>query len=158
MNLFPSPGGLPARAYREHALFDLAVRTVLADQYVCSRGDLCEVRRFFVIGVVSVGKGFDGKTSTSKIAMRRSSPKSSASTTETSPKPVIHPLQMYQKVLDAPNESWPVFPSLHRPTLLSQRVRDELDSRGYTDMEIEEMRTDRSLIEVCVEYDSNRRR
>ena len=59
---------------------------------------------------------------------------------------------MYQTVLDAPSESWPVFPSFHRPTL-SQRVTDELDSRGYTDMEIEEMRTDRSLIEVCVEYD-----
>ncbi len=68
------------------------------------------------------------------------------------PNPVIHPLQMYQKVLDAPSESWPVFPSFHRPTL-SQRVTDTLDRRGYTTTEIEEMRTDRSLIEVCVEYD-----
>ena len=68
------------------------------------------------------------------------------------PNPVIHPLQMYRRVLNAPSESWPVFPSFHRPTL-SQLVRDELDSRGYTDTEIEEMRADRSLIEVCVEYD-----
>lgn len=68
------------------------------------------------------------------------------------PNPVIHPLQMYRKVFDVPSESWPVFPSFHRPTL-SQRVRDELDSRGYTDAEIGEMRTDRSLIEVCVQYD-----
>jgi integrase len=68
------------------------------------------------------------------------------------PNPVIHPLQMYQTILDAPSEIWPVFPSFHRPTL-SQRVMDELDRRGYTDTEIEEMRTDRSLIELCVEYD-----
>ena len=68
------------------------------------------------------------------------------------PTPVIHPLRMYRKVLDAPSESWPVFPSFHRPTL-SQRVTNELDNRGYTNMEIEEMRADRSLIEVCVEYD-----
>ena len=67
------------------------------------------------------------------------------------PQPVLYPLQMYRKVLDAPNESWPVFPSFHRPTL-SRRVMD-LDRRGYTDTEIEEMRTDRSLIELCVEYD-----
>ncbi len=68
------------------------------------------------------------------------------------PNPVIHPLQMYQKVLDAPSESWPVFPSFHRPTL-SQQVTDGLDHRGYTNTEIEEMRTDHSLIELCVEYD-----
>ena len=68
------------------------------------------------------------------------------------PNPVIHPLQMYQKVLDAPSESWPVFPSFHRPTL-SQRVIEALDHRGYTDTEIEEMCADRSLIEICVQYD-----
>ena len=66
------------------------------------------------------------------------------------PNLVIHPLQMYRKVLDAPSENWPVFPSFHRPTL-SQRVAGTLDSRGYTDTEIEEMRTHHSLIEVCVE-------
>jgi integrase len=68
------------------------------------------------------------------------------------PKPAIHPLQMYQKVLDAPSENWPVFPSFHRPTL-SQRVTDVLNARGHTDAEIEEIRTDRSLIEVCLELD-----
>ena len=68
------------------------------------------------------------------------------------PSPVIHPLQMYRKVLDSPSESWPVFPSFHRPTL-SQRVTDTLNRRGYTDTEVEERRTDRSLIELCVEYD-----
>jgi len=32
-------------------------------------------------------------------------------------------------------------------------VTDTLDQRGYTDTEIKEMRADRSLIELCVEYD-----
>jgi integrase len=68
------------------------------------------------------------------------------------PEPAIHPLQMYQKVLDAPSENWPVFPSFHRPTL-SRRVTDVLNARGFTDAEIEEIRADRSLIEVCLEYD-----
>jgi integrase len=68
------------------------------------------------------------------------------------PNPVIHPLQMYRKVLDVPSESWPVFPSFHRPTL-SQQATDALDHRGYTSTEIEKMRADRSLIEVCVQYD-----
>ncbi|WP_273837952.1 phage integrase SAM-like domain-containing protein [Halococcus sp. PRR34] len=68
------------------------------------------------------------------------------------PEPVLHPLQMYGKILDPPSESWPVFPSFHRPTL-SERVTDELTARGYITTEIEEMRTDCSLIEVCVEYD-----
>jgi hypothetical protein len=59
---------------------------------------------------------------------------------------------MYRKVLDPPSESWPVFPSFHRPTL-SQRVTDTLSTQGHTGTEIEEIRADRSLIEVCVEYD-----
>src|SRR5699024_5735426 len=44
------------------------------------------------------------------------------------------------------------FPSFHRPTL-SQQVTDTLDRQGYTDTEIEEMHTDRSLIELCIEHD-----
>jgi len=59
---------------------------------------------------------------------------------------------MYQKVLDAPRGDWPVFPSFHRPTL-SKWLTDGLTSRGYTDTEIEELRADRSLIEVCTEFD-----
>jgi len=58
---------------------------------------------------------------------------------------------MYQKILDAPSESWPVFTSFHRPAL-SQQATDTLDRRGYTDTEIKEIRTDHSLIELCVEY------
>jgi integrase len=68
------------------------------------------------------------------------------------PEPVLHPLQMYQNVLDAPSENWPVFPSFHRPTL-SERLTDGLTARGYTETEIEEMHADRSQIEACVEFD-----
>ena len=68
------------------------------------------------------------------------------------PEPVLHPLRMYQQVFDAPSESWPVFPSFHRPTL-SERVTDALTTRGYTDAEIEEICSERSQIEVCIEFD-----
>jgi integrase len=68
------------------------------------------------------------------------------------PEPVIHPLQMYEKVLDAPSENWPVFPSFHRPTL-SECLTDGLTARGYTTTEIEEMHTDRSQIEICTEFE-----
>jgi len=68
------------------------------------------------------------------------------------PQPTLHPLRMYQKVLDAPGESWPVFPSFHRPTL-SERITDVLTTRGYTDAEIEDLRTHRSQVEICTEFD-----
>ncbi|EMA43643.1 hypothetical protein C449_13827 [Halococcus saccharolyticus DSM 5350] len=68
------------------------------------------------------------------------------------PQPAIHPLQMCEKILDPPNENWPVFPSFHRPTL-SQYLTDGLTARGYTTTEIEELHTDRSQIEVCTEFD-----
>ena len=45
-----------------------------------------------------------------------------------------------------------MFPSFHRPTL-SKRLGDGLTARGHTETEIEELRADRSLIEVCVESD-----
>jgi integrase len=68
------------------------------------------------------------------------------------PQPTLHPLRMYQKVLDASSENWPVFPSFHRPTL-SDRITDVLTARGYTDAEIEDIRADSSQIEICTEFD-----
>ena len=59
---------------------------------------------------------------------------------------------MLQKILGTPSENWPVFPSFHPPTL-SKRLTDGLTAHGHTDNEIEELRADRSLIEVCVESD-----
>lgn len=41
------------------------------------------------------------------------------------PNPVIHPLSIYKQLLDPPNDEWPVFPTLHRPTL-SEAVHDAL--------------------------------
>ena len=68
------------------------------------------------------------------------------------PEPAVYPLQMHRKILDAPSGSWPVFPSFHRLTL-SKCLTDKLTTRGYTDSEIEKLRADRSLIEVCTEFD-----
>ena len=56
-----------------------------------------------------------------------------------------------EKVLDAPGENWPVFPSFHRPTL-SERITDVLTARRYTDAEIEDIGTERSQIEICTEF------
>jgi integrase len=68
------------------------------------------------------------------------------------PEPAVHPLQMLRKILDAPSDNWPVFPSFHRPTL-SKRLAEGLTARGYAESEIEELRADRSQIELCVEFD-----
>ena len=57
-----------------------------------------------------------------------------------------------EKVLDAPGENWPVFPSFHRPTL-SERITDVLTTREYTNTGIEDIRTDCSQIEICTEFD-----
>ena len=59
---------------------------------------------------------------------------------------------MYQRVLDAPSENWPVFPSFHRPTL-SERLTKGLTTFRYTEAEIEELYADRSQIELCREFD-----
>ena len=45
------------------------------------------------------------------------------------PEPVIHPLSIHRRVLDPPNDEWPVFPTLHRPTL-SEAVHDTLGEDG----------------------------
>ena len=65
---------------------------------------------------------------------------------------MIYPLEAYQRVLDAPSPDWPVLPSFHCPTL-SQLIKETLIDRGYTETEIEEVKEDQSLIEVCVEVD-----
>lgn len=72
------------------------------------------------------------------------------------PDVVVPAIERVRQALQPPSEDWPVFPSLHRPTL-SDRFRSVLLARDYTEAEIEDLRTmehpDRSLIELCVEYD-----
>jgi integrase len=69
------------------------------------------------------------------------------------PEPTIHPLRIYENVLDTPNSEWPVFPTLHRPTL-AQLVREELAERGTTDEEIADIRKQHeSDLMVCCEHD-----
>lgn len=69
------------------------------------------------------------------------------------PDPVIHPLQQYERVLDPPDDRWPVFPTFHYPTL-AETVTDGLSARGYDEEEIEAIRDEyaRDLL-VCGEYD-----
>ena len=63
------------------------------------------------------------------------------------PGPVVYPFEAYQHVLGVSSPKWPVFPSFHRPTL-SKRITETLTNRGYTEIEIEEIKED-----VCVEVD-----
>lgn len=55
------------------------------------------------------------------------------------PEPVLHPLRIYTRLLDPPDDEWPVFPTLHRPTLAAL-VRDGLADRGLDEDEIETVR------------------
>jgi integrase len=69
------------------------------------------------------------------------------------PEPTIHPLRIYASVLDIPDSEWPVFPTLHRPTL-AQLVQEELAERGMTDEEIADIRKQHeSDLLVCCEHD-----
>jgi integrase len=69
------------------------------------------------------------------------------------PEPTIHPLRIYESVLDTSDNKWPVFPTLHRPTL-AQLVREELAERGLTDEEITDIRKQHeSDLLVCCEHD-----
>ncbi|PSQ25551.1 site-specific recombinase [Halobacteriales archaeon QS_9_68_17] len=50
------------------------------------------------------------------------------------PDPVLGPLQRYRRLLDPPSE-WPVFTTLHRPSL-ARYVADELTERGHDGSDI----------------------
>lgn len=69
------------------------------------------------------------------------------------PEPTIHPLRIYENALDPPDCEWPVFPTLHRPTLV-QLVHEKLAERGLTDEGIADIREqhENDLL-VCCEQD-----
>jgi len=61
-----------------------------------------------------------------------------------------HPLRQLQQVLDAPGD-WPVFPSLHRPSL-AQRVKERLQADGLDDEEIQPLRAEHGPFELLAEF------
>ncbi|WP_241658409.1 hypothetical protein [Halorubrum sp. BOL3-1] len=67
------------------------------------------------------------------------------------PEPVITPLKRYAEVLDVP-ESWPVFTTLHRPSLASH-VSTGLSDAGLDDDEIERVRAGAHDLIVAAEHD-----
>ena len=69
------------------------------------------------------------------------------------PEPTIHPLRIYESVFDPPDCEWPVFPTLHRPTL-AHIVQEKLAGQGIPNKEITAIR-DRheSDLLVCREFD-----
>lgn len=67
------------------------------------------------------------------------------------PEPVIGPMRRYYNVLEPPEE-WPVFTSLHRPSL-SRHVQDKLADAGYTEEEIAAEREGRPDLLVAADHD-----
>ena len=55
------------------------------------------------------------------------------------PDPVISPLRSYRKLMDPPNERWPVFPTFDQRTL-AKLIQDELADRGMRPDAIDERR------------------
>ncbi len=68
------------------------------------------------------------------------------------PEPVVHPLQQLERVLDPPDDDWPVFPTLHYPTL-AETAREGLRAAGHSADETEAIRDEhgRDLF-VCREH------
>ncbi|WP_128478981.1 tyrosine-type recombinase/integrase [Halorussus pelagicus] len=68
------------------------------------------------------------------------------------PKQAVSALDRWQTVFDPPSEEWPVFPTLHAPSLASA-VEDALDAAGNDESEIEAMRGDATALELCYAED-----
>jgi len=68
------------------------------------------------------------------------------------PKQAVSALTRWKQVFDPPSGEWPVFPTLHAPSL-SSAVADGLNAEGYDDEEIEARRADATALEVCYEAD-----
>lgn len=66
------------------------------------------------------------------------------------PSPLVGPLSRYQQLLDPPDD-WPVFTTLHRPTLASH-VTTHLAERGWSDDEIEAARMGRPDLLTAAEF------
>lgn len=67
------------------------------------------------------------------------------------PDPVLGPLERYHRLLDAP-EDWPVFTTLHRPTL-ARHVTEGLREQGLTETEIERHRDAKPDLLVAAAFD-----
>jgi integrase len=68
------------------------------------------------------------------------------------PAPVVTALRIYKRAFSPPDAEWPVFPTLHFPTL-ARIVRDGLSAAGYSEDEIAAIRAESEYdFIVCREY------
>lgn len=67
------------------------------------------------------------------------------------PQPLVGPLRRYKRLLDPPAE-WPVFTTLHRPSL-ARYVTSDLAADGYSDGEIADLRTGRPDLLTAADLD-----
>ncbi|WP_135823735.1 tyrosine-type recombinase/integrase [Halorussus ruber] len=68
------------------------------------------------------------------------------------PKQAVRALDRWKQVFDPPNDEWPVFPTLHAPSLASAATAG-LEAEGHDESEIEEIRDDATALEICYEYE-----
>lgn len=68
------------------------------------------------------------------------------------PRQAVSALRRYREVLNPPTDEWPVFPTLHAPTL-ARTARDGLREQGLDDEEIEDMLEEETAEEVLYEYE-----
>lgn len=68
------------------------------------------------------------------------------------PAPTHHPLRIYRRVLAPASADWPIFPSLHRPTLYG-RARDALAvEHGLAETKLEAILDERPIYDVLRKY------
>ncbi len=68
------------------------------------------------------------------------------------PEQAVSALDRWKRVFDPSSDEWPVFPTLHAPSL-SSAVADGLDAAGYDESEIKAMQDDATALEVCYAED-----
>lgn len=69
------------------------------------------------------------------------------------PSPAVSPLSQWRTVLSPPSDEWPIFPTLHYPTV-AEHVIEGLSKRGYSSDEVAEIRDSHNKdFFVALEYD-----
>jgi integrase len=68
------------------------------------------------------------------------------------PSPARRALKAHERTLNPPSDDWPVFFSLHAPTLV-RRAREGLSEQGHSDAAVEEILAENDAITVLREYE-----
>ncbi|MFC4553574.1 MULTISPECIES: tyrosine-type recombinase/integrase [Halorussus] len=67
------------------------------------------------------------------------------------PRQCLSALRRWREIYQPPSDAWPVFPTLHAPTISSTATAG-LQDQGYSEDEIESIRAEQTALEVCYDY------